>query len=253
MALNRREFLKRTGLGTVGLSGLSVLKASGATLAASLTLEGCALGAERVREVIASPQLEEITLPAPRTSGEVSLEETLATRRSKREFTEEALTLKEMSQLLWAAQGITADWGGRTAPSAGALYPLEVYLVTADGLYHYVPQGHKAIVESKGDLRPGIWEAGLKQGALKEAPVIFVITAVYERTERKYGPRAERYVMLEAGHAAQNILLQAVALGLGAVPIGAFYDEQVQEALALPSDHKPLYLIPVGHPEGESR
>jgi SagB-type dehydrogenase family enzyme len=178
----------------------------------------------------------------------MSLEETLAARRSVREFTEEELILEEISQLLWAAQGITAAWGGRTPPSAGALYPLEVYAATADGLYHYVPQGHKAIVESKTDLRGELWRAGLSQNAIREAPAVFVVTAVYARTEKKYGERAERYVRLEAGHAAQNLLLQAVALGLGGVPIGAFYDDQVQRALSLPSDHEPLYLIPIGHP-----
>jgi len=201
-----------------------------------------------VPEVTASPQVEEMALPAPRLKGEMSLEETLVARRSVRQFTDEELTLEEISQLLWAAQGITADWGGRTAPSAGALYPLEVYVATADGLYHYVPQGHKAIVESRTDLRHELWRAGLSQDAIREAPAVFVIAAVYARTERKYGGRAERYVRLEAGHAAQNLLLQAVALGLGGVPIGAFYDDQVQNALSLPSDYEPLYLIPIGHP-----
>ena len=163
-------------------------------------------------------------------------------------FTEEELTLEEISQLLWAAQGLTAAWGGRTAPSAGGLYPLEIYVATADGLYHYVPRGHKVIIESQDDLRPKLWEAGLKQDAIRDAAAVFVITAVYERTAKKYGGRAERYVKLEAGHACQNILLQAVALHLGAVPIGAFYDDQVQAALSLPPDHEPLYLIPVGLP-----
>ena len=122
--------------------------------ALSLVLTGCLPGfPTKVREVTASPQVEEIALPAPRLKGEISLEETLAARRSVREFTEEELTLEELSQLLWAAQGVTAAWGGRTAPSAGALYPLEVYVATADGLYHYVAQGHRAIVESKADLR----------------------------------------------------------------------------------------------------
>lgn len=215
----------------------------------SFALTGCFPGFPRgVQEVTASPQTEEIALPAPRLKGEMSLEETLAARRSVREFTEEEVTLEEISQLLWAAQGITADWGGRTAPSAGALYPLEVYVATADGLYHYVPQGHKAIIESRADLRDGLWQAGLSQNAIREASAVFVIAAVYARTEKKYGGRAERYVKLEAGHAAQNLVLQAVALGLGGVTIGAFYDDQVQSALSLPSDHEPLYLIPVGHP-----
>jgi SagB-type dehydrogenase family enzyme len=201
-----------------------------------------------MQEVTASPQVEEIALPAPRLKGEMSLEETLTARRSVRQFTDGELTLEELSQLLWAAQGITVDWGGRTAPSAGALYPLEVYVATADRLYHYVPQGHKAVVESRADLRGELWRAGLSQNAIREAPAVFVITAVYARTAKKYGERAERYVKLEAGHAGQNLVLQAVALGLGGVTIGAFYDDQVQRALSLPSDHEPLYLIPIGHP-----
>ena len=215
----------------------------------SLALAGCFPGFPTgVQEVTASPQVEEVALPAPRLKGEMSLEETLAARRSVRQFTETKLTLEEISQLLWAVQGITAAWGGRTAPSAGALYPLEVYAATADGLYHYVPQGHQAIIESRDDLRDELCQAGLSQNAIREAPAVFVITAVYARTEKKYGERAERYVKLEAGHAAQNLLLQAVALGLGGVPIGAFYDDQVQSALSLPLDHEPLYLIPIGHP-----
>jgi SagB-type dehydrogenase family enzyme len=219
------------------------------TVVAGLSLGGCSPGIKEVREVAASPPPEEMALPEPRLKGALSLEEALVQRRSVRSFTEEELALDEISQLLWAAQGITAAWGGRTAPSAGALYLLEVYVATADGLYHYVPQGHKAIIESHDDLRLKLWEAGLKQDAIRGAPAIFVITAVYERTAKKYGDRAERYVKLEAGHACQNILLQAVALHLGAVPIGAFYDDQVQAALSLPPEHEPLYLIPVGHPQ----
>jgi SagB-type dehydrogenase family enzyme len=215
---------------------------------ASLSLGGCSPGIEQAKEVAASLPPEEMVLPEPRPQGTLSLEETLARRRSVRSFTEEELTLEEISQLLWAAQGLTADWGGRTAPSAGALYPLEIYVATANGLYHYVPQGHKVIIESQDDLRLKIWEAGLRQDAIREAAAVFVITAVYERTAKKYGDRAERYVKLETGHACQNILLQAVALDLGAVPIGAFYDDQIQAALSLPPDHEPLYLIPVGHP-----
>lgn len=189
-----------------------------------------------------------VELPAPRTDGPMSLERALAARRSVRDFTDERLTLEELAQLLWAAQGITADWGGRTAPSAGALYPLEVYAVTPGGLYHYLPDGHRADVLRADDLRRPLAAAALGQSAVAEAPAVLVIAAVFRRTEVKYGERAERYVHLEAGHAAQNVLLQAVALGLGGVPIGAFSDREVQRVLGLPADHEPLYLIPVGHP-----
>lgn len=190
---------------------------------------------------------EVVDLPAPRSQGPVSLEETLLGRRSARAFTDQGLTLEELSQLLWATQGITAEWGGRTAPSAGALYPLEVYLVTPDALYHYLPEGHRAEVLSDEDLRIELTRAALDEPAVYGAPAVFVITAVYARTAGKYGERAERYVHLEAGHAAQNLLLQAGALGLAGVPIGAFSDDDVARVLGLPADRAPLYLIPIGH------
>jgi SagB-type dehydrogenase family enzyme len=189
-----------------------------------------------------------MALPPPSLVGEKSLEEVIASRRSMREFTDQALSWSYISQLLWSAQGMTDPAGLRTAPSAGALYPLEIYVALPDGAYHYLPPGHAVEPVSAGDLREDLWQAGRRQDALRQAVAIFVIAAVYERTEAKYGERAERYVHLEAGHAAQNMLLQAVALELGAVPIGAFYDEQVQAALGLPADQRPLYLIPVGHP-----
>jgi SagB-type dehydrogenase family enzyme len=192
-----------------------------------------------------------IELPTPLTRGDVSLEQTLAERRSTRGFTNEPLTLEEISQLLWAAQGITVEWGGRTAPSAGALYPLEVYVVTPDGVYHYLPEGHRAELLSTADLRKPLTDAALGQTAVSDAPAVVVIAAVFARTEAKYGERAERYVHLEAGHVAQNVLLQAVAMGLAGVPIGAFSDSAVQRVLDLPTDHEPLYLIPVGHPMPE--
>ena len=194
--------------------------------------------------------LEVIELPEPRLAGEMSVEEALALRRSKRSFTEEALTWQQISQLLWAAQGITnPTYGFRVAPSAGGLYPLELYVVAPHGVYHYLPQSHQVEKLLEGDLRPELCEAAFSQSAVAEGAIDIVITALYQRTSQKYGEvRSPQYVHLEAGHAAQNILLEAVALGLGAVPIGAFYDGQVQAVLALPPDHQPLYVIPVGHP-----
>jgi SagB-type dehydrogenase family enzyme len=205
--------------------------------------------ASRTGEII-TPTPQTIILPAPRLKGTLTFEEVLAKRRSVREFTEEQLTLEEIGQLLWAAQGITHSAGYRTAPSAGALYPLEVYVITQDGVYHYDPQEHRLSVHMQGDMRPALHAAALRQEPGLKAPAVFVITAVYERIESKYGKeRGPRYVHLEAGHAAQNILLQAVALDLGAVPIGAFQDDKVKEVLSLPPNQQPLYLIPVGHPD----
>lgn len=223
-------------------------------------VSACGLGADEAGPTITrtadasaaagEDAVQVLELPAPRLASEVSLEEALAARRSVREFTDEPLTLEDLSQLLWAAQGLTASWGGRTAPSAGALYPLEVYLVAPDGLSHYLPGGHQLEVLAEDDRRAALARAALGQEVIARAPVVLVIAGVYGRTARKYGDRAERYVQLEAGHAAQNVLLQAVALGLGAVPVGAFEDRAVQEALGLPRDHEPLYLIPVGYPAG---
>jgi len=213
-----------------------------------LQLSGCTTGPPTTGQPTRAPVSGEVALPAPRLIGDTTLEEAIASRRSVREFSNDVLSWQDLSQLLWAAQGITDARGLRAAPSAGALYPLEVYVALPEGTYRYVPARHTAEPLSEGDLREELWQAGLRQDALREAPSIFVIAAVYERTEAKYGERAERYVKLEAGHAAQNLLLQAVALELGAVPIGAFYDDRVQAALSLPPDHQPLYLIPVGHP-----
>jgi SagB-type dehydrogenase family enzyme len=179
----------------------------------------------------------------------MSLEETLFERRSVREFKPTPLTPVEIGQLLWAAQGITHERGYRSAPSAGALYPLELYVATPDGIFGYQPQSHHLAVLSDDDVRADLYRAALRQAWVRDAPAVFVLAAVYERTAQKYGGRrSPRYVHLEAGHAAQNLLLEAVALGLGAVPVGAFEDQKVQEVLGLPADHEPLYLIPVGHP-----
>lgn len=189
-------------------------------------------------------------LPEPKIKGQMSLEETLQGRRSIRAYSDLEVDLNAISQLLWAAQGITDTHGYRTAPSAGALYPLELYLVTQEGVLHYLPQDHAIEVTKVGDFRGPLHDAALQQDVILKAPLVIVITAVYERTQVKYGPeRSPRYVHLEAGHAAQNVLLQAVTLGLGAVPIGAFYDTEVQTVLNLPEDHLPLYLIPIGHLE----
>jgi SagB-type dehydrogenase family enzyme len=166
-----------------------------------------------------------------------------------RTFAQEALTLEEIGQLLWAAQGVTSPEGLRTAPSAGALYPLEIYTLTAEGLHHYHPDTHTLELWSEGDRREDLAAAALGQDSLRQAPLILVFTAVYNRTEAKYGAaRGPRYVHMEAGHSGQNVLLQAEALGLAGVPIGAFYDDQVGRVLNLPEGESPLYLIPLGHP-----
>ena len=215
---------------------------------ALLGLLGVTGGACRAAPSTQVPVLATLDLPPPRLDGDMSLEAAIAGRRSVRAFTETPLTLEQVGQLLWAAQGITDPRGLRAAPSAGALYPLELYVILPDGLYHYQPDGHRLRQLGTEDLRSAVWEAGLRQDSLRAAPAVFLFTAVYTRTAARYGDRAPRYVHMEVGHAAQNLALQAAALGLGSVPIGAIEDARLKAALGLPADHEPLYLLPVGVP-----
>jgi SagB-type dehydrogenase family enzyme len=193
---------------------------------------------------------DEIRLPKPLAKGSMSLEEAISKRRSVRSFSDKDLNLEHLSQLLWAAQGITGTKNGvdlRSAPSAGALYPMEIYLLTKDGLFHYIPQGHKLEILADRDLRSSLCAAAWGQAAIGQAAADIVICAVYSRVTSKYGQRGMRYVDMEAGHIAQNIHLEAAAQGLGSVPIGAFDDEQAAKALSLPADCEPLYIIPIGY------
>ena len=226
-----------------------------AVLILSTLAQGVGACAAGTASGILSPAEAAVTdLPPPVLGSGVTLEGALSNRRSVREYSDQPLTTADLGQLLWAAQGITSERGFRTAPSAGALYPLEVYLLTADGVFHYGPQDHQLRLMSQADARPALYRAALQQEPVLRAPVVFVLAAVYARTAKKYGEeRGPRYVQMEAGHAAQNLLLEATALGFGAVPIGAFHDQEVQKALDLPADHQPLYLIPVGHPRNSGQ
>lgn len=203
-------------------------------------------------------QPAQIYLPPPSQKGSVSLEEAIARRRSVRDFTPEPISQSQLSQILWATQGISNTRGRyRTVPSAGATYPLEIFVVCGrngitgidDGIYHYDIDSHSLTLHYKGDVRLELAGAALDQEFIYEAPVDIVICAVYERTTGRYGSRVERYVHIEVGHAGQNIYLQATALGLATVAIGAFDDEQVREVLRLDKQYKPLYIMPVGKPK----
>lgn len=197
--------------------------------------------------------LKLIKLPEVIQKGEISVEEALTRRRSVRAFKDLPLPLEQVSQLLWAAQGITEpSLNFRTAPSAGALYPLEVYLLSGNiiglpaGLYRYIPEQHVLILVSKGDKRQELFQASLRQSSIRNAPGVLIFTAVMERTTRRYGERGIRYVHMEAGHASQNVYLQAAALGLGTVAIGAFDDREVKATLNFPEQEQPLYIMPLG-------
>jgi len=191
-----------------------------------------------------------IILPEPLTKGLVSLEETIAKRRSIRHFSREFLTLQELSQLLWAGNGISRGNFYHTYPSAGALYPIEIYVVAQnvhklqEGMFHYVPHKHCIELIKPGRFLYRLSEVSYGQSAINECSVAFIITVVLSRSLKKYGDRAERYVQIEVGHVGQNILLQAVALGLGAVPMGAFIDDGLRDEFRMEGD--PYYIIPVG-------
>jgi SagB-type dehydrogenase family enzyme len=195
-----------------------------------------------------------VPLPPPRRSGDLSVEEALQRRRSVRSYRSAALSLEEIGQLLWAAQGITDQARGlRTAPSAGATFPLEVYLLNSSaahglgaGVYRYRRDAHALEPVIKGDRRDQLFRVSLRQSAITDAPVVMVITAVPSRIEPRYGNLAPRFIAMEAGHAAQNVYLQSVPLGIGTVVIGAFDEAGVSEVLQLPHSERPLYILPIG-------
>ena len=196
-----------------------------------------------------------IRFPEPRREGGPSLESTLQRRRSVRGFRPEPINLAEVGQLLWAAQGVTSADGKRTAPSAGGTYPLETYLVAgavegfAPGVYHYLPAEHALALRVAGDVRTELAAISMKQECVRTSAVSILFATVVARTAAKYGASAESYVDMEAGHAAQNLSLQAVGLDLGAVMIGAFEAEAVVSLLRLPPEHRPRYDAAVGRPQ----
>ena len=193
-----------------------------------------------------------ISLPEPVTDGSVSLEKALSLRRSIRTYAEEALSLAELAQLLWSAQGITNERGFRTAPSAGATFPLEMFVMVNNvegldkGIYHYHPEGHVLELMRTNDVSEALFRACLSQSMILDGGAVLVFAAVYERTTARYGDRGERYILNEIGHASQNVHLQAAALDLGTVVIGAYQDDDVEDILSLGEPYRVLYLMPVG-------
>jgi SagB-type dehydrogenase family enzyme len=204
-----------------------------------------------------------IKLPSPQLKGKVSLEETILRRRSVRRYRRDPINLSQLSQILWSAQGITGTREFRTAPSAGATYPLEIFVFVGKqgviaseakqapeelqaGIYHYEADSHSLSLHKPTDLRPDLARATLDQEFIIDAPVDIVICALYHRTSYRYGRRGERYVHIEVGHVGENIHLQAVALGLATVEVGAFHDEEVWKILGVEEQIKPLYIMPLG-------
>jgi len=201
----------------------------------------------------------EIELSTPEKKGTLSIEEAILKRRSCRHFVPDSITLKSVSQLLWAANGFRDEEGRfRTAPSAGKTHPIFIYILTGDnsvkgldaGVYAYLPASHKLRLITRGDLRQELVEVSLKQAFLGIAPVSIVITAEYGRTTGKYRERGLQYVHFEVGHISENIYLQVLSLGLETVAVGSFIDDEVSKLLNLPKEHEPLYMMSVGYPVG---
>ncbi len=199
-------------------------------------------------DVVESPirYSETVSLPAPRLDGATSLEASIADRRSVRTFGADDVALADVAQLLWAGQGVTDDEGHRAAPSAGARYPIELYAVTADEVGHYLPATHSIERRRDESAHERLADSSFGQDFVGEAPLVIVIAGVVERTAERYGDVAESLVLREAGHVAQNVLLQATSLGHASVPVGGFDPASASEALALPPGEEVLYLIPVG-------
>ena len=192
-----------------------------------------------------------IKLPAPLYQSSLSVEEAIYLRQSTRDYKNEPLTLEEVSQLLWSAQGENKS-GSRTAPSAGALYPIEIYLVVknvkdlANGVYHYLPNSHSLEIYLNDDIVEKLTVAALDQEMIAEAAINIIISGIFERTAVKYGERAEQYVYQESGHVSQNIYLQCESLGLGTVSVGGFDQKAVDQLLGFAEGQMTLYIMPVG-------
>lgn len=195
-------------------------------------------------------KLKTVKLPAPVLKGKMSLEEAIAARRSVRLFDEKhKIDLAGISQLAWSAMGVThtvRDRNLRAAPSGGATYPIDIFIVTADGVYSYKPDKHEMVQVIDKDIRADLKKAALGQGFIETAPVSIVWCAVFERITQRYGERGIMYAHMEVGHSAENVHLQAVTMGLASVPVGAFDPEEVAKVLELPKDCIPLYIVPVG-------
>jgi SagB-type dehydrogenase family enzyme len=186
-------------------------------------------------------------LGAGEALGESELLDAISRRGSVRDLSADPLTDAELAALLWSAQGVSTPGGARTVPSAGALYPLEMYVVTPDEVLHYVPSTSSVEVRYDDRAKELVAEA-VSDTPASRAYALVVITGVPDRITGKYADRGIRYMWMEAGHAAQNLLLAAAALGLGGVTIGAFNDAGLADALGLSDAEEPLYLIPIGRP-----
>ncbi len=222
-------------------------------LLAVLSFAGVCAAQKKAGEQGVIKTVNQTYLPKPNFKGTLTVEQAIGQRRSARSFKQKALNLEEVSQILWSAQGITDKKRNyRSAPSAGALYPLEIFLVAGNvdgitkGIYRYLPKQHILELVQKGEFRYDLAKSCLSQDWIEDSPASIVIASVPERTKRKYGDRGSRYVHFEAGHASQNIYLMCEALEMGTVAVGAFNDAAVAKLLQMKESEEPLYVMPVG-------
>jgi len=253
----RRDFIKFfacMGIGTLSLSivGCSDKKALNEN---SNGTTGGMEGDSPVRDSFEFSKREVISLPAPSEDGAMSVERAISSRRSRRSYSDSPITVEQLSQLLWSAQGVTDKMRNffRAAPSAGALYPLDVYVVAGNvsglqpGVYYYLHKEHSLKLHKSGDVSMELAHACLNQMFIAPAPALIVITVEYKRITKRYGERGIRYAHMEVGHIGQNLHLQAESLGLGTVVIGAFKDDEVSKVMSLPRQHEPMYIMPFGY------
>lgn len=203
------------------------------------------------------PEMPKIKLPKPEFKG-IRLEDALKKRRSIREYSKKPITLTELSQLLFSAQGVTGKMHGtllRTAPSAGALYPFEIYVFVnnvetlKNGIYHYSVKDHSIVLINEGNFRDEFLKASLEQEMVRDAGAVFILSAIFDRMRSKYGERGYRYTYMEAGNISQNIYLQATSLGLGSVVVGAFIDDHINKLIGIDGKKEAVIAIhPVGRP-----
>lgn len=231
---------------SVGVSAIVAVSAIAGVSVAAVSVAGCV--SEAPAEITDRQRRfdEVVDLPAPEHIGDMSVEAALTERRSRRDYAAAELPIDVVGQLLWAGQGVTSDAGYRTAPSAGATYPLELYAVTAAHVMHYLPADHRLERRPDRTTLDALETVAFGQDVVSAAPFVIVVVGVAARTEAEYGALADAFVEREAGHATQNILLQATALDLATVPIGGFDPVGVARLLALPPGHEVLYLVPIG-------
>ena len=257
LIISRKNFIKIIVAGLISVSGIT-----GWFFSEYLKKEPKS-EKELVEKKMENLSKKKYLLPVPKFSSNIMVEEAISWRRSIREYKDEPISIESLSSILWASQGINEfNYSFRTIPSAGATYPLEVYAIIAEkgvlikesdylveGSYKYDGKMHSIELVKEGDFSEELAKASLNQNWIKEAPINIVVCALYERTERRYGDRGQRYVHMEDGHVSQNIYLMAAALYLGTVAVGAFYDEQVRNVIKAEIKEKPLYIMPIGIPK----